>query len=143
MISLTGDVYYHGYWIGAEWFKSIEKTVLAELVFPEITDHQNKAYLEKIQNTESCSIHIRRGDYVDLGFSDDMYYCRSHMCEMGLDLPKETVFVEGNRKESAFRDMQLMSHCKYMIYANSSFSFLAALLNQDLNGYISPEYRRL
>ncbi|MCR5236093.1 MAG: alpha-1,2-fucosyltransferase, partial [Lachnospiraceae bacterium] len=59
------------------------------------------------------------------------------------NLPSETVFVEGNDGNNSFRDMQLMSCCKYMIYVNSSFSFLAALLNTNLHASISQNNRRL
>lgn len=169
VINIDETVYYHGYWINAGWFRSIEKQIRSELVFPQIKDHQNLQYQKKIQETNSCSIHIRRGDYVDLGvsapndiykawitemmkyvpdmtlfvFSDDLDYCRSHMQEMGMNIPQNVVFVEGNRKETAFRDLQLMSQCKNMINANSSFCYLAALLNKNLRHFISPPNRRL
>ena len=169
MIYKPGNIYYHGYWINAEWFKAIRQEIRSELVFPDIDEPENLEYQKMILETESCSIHIRRGDYVDLGvsapdkiylnwiremmnhvpnitlfvFSDDLDYCTSHKHEMGLDLPKKVVFIEGNRKEKAFRDMQLMSQCKNMINANSSFCYLAALLNQNLTGFISPPNRRL
>ncbi len=168
VIKGNGEIYYHGYWIHNGWFKAIEKELRKELVFPRIADSRNADYLREIENSESCSIHIRRGDFVDLGvsasddvyhdwitemmehvpdlslfvFSDDLGYCKSHISEMGLNLPKKTVFIEGNRKDTAFRDMQLMSSCKYMIYANSSFSYLAALLNTNLKGFISQPNRR-
>lgn len=168
VITCPGEVYYHGYWIDKGWFRAIERKLRKELVFPEIDDPQNAEYMKQIESTESCSIHVRRGDFVELGvaasddiyhdwieemmehaphmtlfvFSDDLDYCRTHMAEMGLDLPEKTVFIEGNRKDKAFRDMQLMSRCRYMIYANSSFSYLAALLNTNLNGFISQPNRR-
>lgn len=169
VITCPGEVYYHGYWIDKGWFRAIEREIRKELVFQEIDDPKNAEYLKQIESTESCSIHIRRGDFVDLGiaasdstyrewikmmmehapkmtlfvFSDDLDYCRLHKEELGLNLPSETVFVEGNDGNNSFRDMQLMSCCKYMIYVNSSFSFLAALLNTNLHASISQNNRRL
>ena len=163
------DIYYHGYWIAAGWYRLIEDVLREDLKFPEIKETSNLEYLKKIKDTVSCSIHIRRGDYVKLGisaqdklyvdwigtmlekhpdltlfvFSDDIGYCKTHMKELGLDLPRETVFVEGNAGESAFRDLQLMSHCKNMINVNSAFCYLAALLNKNLDTLISPPNRQL
>ncbi len=166
---VKGDVYYHGYWIDAGWYRNIANELDKELVFPEITEPHNLEYLKMIQGTESCSIHIRRGDYLNYGvsapdkfylewikdmlqavpdmtlfvFSDDLEYCRTHTNEMGLDLPKEVIFIEGNKGDMAFRDMQLMSNCKNMINANSAFCYLAAILNKNLIHYISPPNRNL
>lgn len=55
------------------------------------------------------------------------------MKPLGLERISERVhFVEGNSKKSSFRDMQLMSLCKAnILLGNSSFSYLAALLNQN------------
>ena len=171
IVRLPGDIYYHGYWITNDWFKAIEPTIRAELTFPEIekTDNVNNEYLKEIRQTRSCSIHIRRGDFADMGiaitdemcvthvktvlqnvpdltlfvFSDDLPYCRAHSHEMGLDLPERTVYVEGNSGERAFRDLQLMSECKYMINGNSSFCYLAALLNRDRWGIFNASTYKL
>ena len=158
VILIDGNIYYHGYWINSEWFTAIKNVIENELSFPEIDEPHNIEYIKKIKEAKSCSIHIRRGDYTTLGvslqdhvykdairrmtdlvgdftifvFSDDIPYCKAHIHEIGLDLVNEIVFIEGNRKEKAFRDMQLMSHCKYMINGNSSFCYLASILNQNL-----------
>ena len=151
-----GNIYYNGYGLKSVFFKKIENTILQELKFPEITDEKNRQYLHEIEETNSCSLHVRRGDFVALGgaapdelyrsmieeilkkepdttlflFSDDLPYCDAHRKEMGLDLPEKVVFIEGNSRETAFRDMQLMSNCRNMIVGNSSFPFMASLLNR-------------
>ncbi len=165
----TDEIYYHGYWITADWFRANEDIMRKELQFPEIDEPNNIDMLKRIRETESCSLHVRRGDYVSIGismqdviyqrfitcmlecipdmtlfvFSDDAEYCKNHMHEMGLDLPKEVIFVEGNNGRKAYRDLQLMSHCKNMINGNSAFCYLAAMLNQNLNNFISPPNRKL
>ena len=166
---IEGNIYYHGYWIHEGWFHAIEDTLRKELVFPPIDEPHNVEYMEQIKGTHSCSLHVRRGDYVTLGvagpdetyhkwitlmlehvpdmtlfvFSDDTEYCKGHIHEMGLDLPKKVVFVSGNHGEKSFRDLQLMSCCKNMINGNSAFCYLAALLNKDLEGIISPDHRKV
>ena len=154
-----GNIYYNGYGIKAAFFRKIEEVIRSEFVFPEIEDQKNLEILKEIEGSNSCSVHVRRGDFVPLGgaapaevfdamvtemikkqpditlfvFSDDLEYCRDHAKEMGFDKPERTVFVEGNRGPEAFRDLQLMSHCRNMIVGNSSFPFMASLLNKAPN----------
>lgn len=154
-----GNVYYHGYWINPKWLKGkYKETLLRELEFAPLEDDRNKRYAEEIQSTTSVSLHVRRGDFVSLHmdaptenyrvavnvmreqleavhfflFSDDMDWCRANREEMGLR-EEEVTFVEGNDRDGRnYLDMQLMTYCKGMILANtSSFSYLAALLNQN------------
>ncbi len=171
VIRMPGDVYYHGYWICKEWMEACGDTIRQELVFPEIdlADKRNKDYMDAILGTKSASIHIRRGDYVSLNiawradeyrrmietlllhepdaelfvFSDDPAWCREHAEELGLKLPKETVFVEGNQGAQAFRDLHLMSNCRNMLLSNSAFCYLAALLNTRRQFVVNPTRREL
>jgi hypothetical protein len=170
VLDMPGDVYYHGYWIHKSWFRTYRANFLEELQFPEITDRQNRAYLNHIMETNSVSLHVRRGDYVKLGcamnadayqevigdflkgtsekwnlfvFSDDIHWCREHQEEMELGRFESVTFVEGNMEGRNYMDMQLMSKCKAMIMSNSAFCFLAALLNVDMKLYLNPIPREL
>ena len=164
------DIYYHGYWINKNWFATYRAEFLKEFCFPDITG-QNREHMQKIQATNSVSMHIRRGDYVTLGwafqledyrncvnlftsnffgknwnlfiFSDDIPWCREHRKELGLDRFASVTFVEGNTNGKNYIDMQLMSHCKSMILSNSAFCYLAALLNTEMLHYINPTARKL
>lgn len=153
------NLYYHGYWLNENWFTKYRDTFLEEFSFPPITDEKNLRYLEKIEASNSVSVHIRRGDYVTLNrawepgeyrerirhfisevpgtwdcfvFSDDIAWCGEHARELGLDLFHEITYVEGNTNGKNYIDMQLMSMCKGMITSNSAFGFLAELLNRNL-----------
>ena len=156
VLKIPDNVYYHGYWINKNWFMKYKDAFLQEFCFPEITDEKNRDYLKRIQNTRSLSIHIRRGDYVTLGFalnveayatliqryrfetpgkwelfvfSDDIPWCKEHWKELGFDVFEDVTYIEGNIQGKNYIDMQLMSQCKGMIMSNSAFCFLAALLN--------------
>lgn len=157
-----GNIYFHGYWINCDWLKSnFYELLRKELEFTPLTEDYNLKYAERIMNCESVSLHVRRGDFVRLHweqspevyrgaveyaeehvpgaeyfvFSDDLEWCRKNMEELGLKSVAERVhFVEGNTKENSFRDMQLMACCKVnTLIGSSSFSYLAALLNQNEN----------
>lgn len=158
ILNFPDDVYYHGYWINREWFDKYKEIFLKEFTFPEITDEKNRKYLTDIQNSNSLAIHIRRGDYVTLGFSakpeqhqiyvdiftqtfpknwhlfvfsDDIKWCKENSELMHFNKFKNVTYIEGNVKGKNYIDMQLMSECKAMIVSNSAFCFLAALLNKQ------------
>lgn len=162
------NIYYHGYWLNKGWFKKYESHFLKEFRFPPITDEYNESLMSRIQNETSTALHIRRGDFVDIKiaydaeknremtqayleryggettlfvFSDDIAWCRENSDEMLLNKFKDCVFVEGNIGGKNYIDLQLMSNCKYMIIGNSSFSFLAFLLNTSLLGGIHASNR--
>lgn len=170
ILDVPGDVYYHGYWINKKWFARYQDVFLKEFQFPEIKDQKIREYLLQIENNNSVSIHIRRGDYVKLGwamqpgmyrdlinefvrkasskwelfvFSDDITWCREHQQEMGFDQFEDVTFVEGNVHGKNYIDMQLMSRCKAMIMSNSAFCYLAALLNTEKKYYVNPTPREV
>ena len=170
ILDLPGDIYYHGYWINKGWFAGYRENFLKEFRFPEITASPNMEYLHRIQHTDSVSIHIRRGDYVTLGwaippeiyrklvqaflagvsgrwelfvFSDDIAWCRENRSELGFDAFEHVTYVEGNNHGKNYIDLQLMSQCKGMIMSNSAFCYLAALLNTKMIGYINPTSREI
>lgn len=167
------NIYYQGYWIAKGWLWENKEQMKYELQFSEITNKKNIKYQEQIQGTNSVGVHIRRGDFLTLGwdvadvyyettvgaidknfkgnctffvFSDDLEWCRNNACNLGLDLGRgRVVYVEGNYdRENNYIDMQLMSMCKHVIASNSSFSYLSALLNENENKIaISPSKREI
>ena len=169
ILNSQGNVYYHGYWVTNGWLQQNKEILTRELTFPTITDEYNLKLAEKIKLTNSISIHIRRGDFVKLGwelpdsfymnsiksfieqvpdgqyflFSDDIEWCKLNAKSLGLNLIEDKlIVVEGNIKGKNYLDMQLMSMCKGMIIANSSFSYLAALLNKNLRWISNPTPNR-
>lgn len=158
------NIYYHGYWIHSGWFRSYQDILRRELTFPPLTDGPNMLYAGQIAQTCSIGVHVRRGDYVTLGwslgndyyrrsmaslteqhpdavffiFSDDLDWCRLHAGQLGLDLAGQVVYVEGNTNGNNYRDLQLMSMCKGLLLSNSAFCFLAALLDKNLEFCVQP-----
>lgn len=160
----AANVYYHGTWIEKNWLDSYRDVMLKELKFPEIKSSQANLYMNEIMKGTSVALHIRRGDYVELGlaqdtgyyfnalrdlskmyenftvyvFSDDLFWCNQHAYELGLNFAPKVVYISGNMKEESFVDLQLMSMCKIIVMANSAFSFLAGLLDTRLEKYMNP-----
>jgi hypothetical protein len=163
-----GNIYYHGYWLDYRWFMRYGNIFRREFRFPPLKDYKNEKYMDEIHNSFSVSVHVRRGDYVDLGlamgievyrkciedclkrslgrctlfvFSDDICWCRAHERELGFGKFAKTVYVEGNDKGNNYIDLQLMSNCKGMIMSNSAFCYLASILNTNLLFYMNPTDR--
>ena len=142
--------YLVGYWACEAYYADILERLRSELQFPVSSNPQNAAAVAEMEQTESVSIHIRRGDYREMFgnictekyydsavrylkenvsnpvfyvFSDDSAYVRSKY------QGKEFRVVDWNQGEDSLYDMMLMSHCKHNICANSTFSFWGARLN--------------
>ncbi|MBA4383341.1 MAG: hypothetical protein C0410_01255 [Anaerolinea sp.] len=170
--NVIGNVYYHGYWITNNWLDDIYPTIKNEFKFPPISNEKNLAIQSKILNTDSCGIHIRRGDFVNINwnlnpeyycnsikefiklrgksvhyyvFSDDIDWCKSNEDALGFNLVKPQIeYVQGNCDGvSNYVDMQLLSYCKWLIMSKSAFCYMAALLSDQLKGEINPSNREI
>ncbi len=150
-----GFLYFNGFF-GGFLRNDLQFEILKELQFPPIKDEKNMAYMRRIRNSESVCIHVRRGDFKQLGwiiptevyasgvqelekretahlvyfiFSDEIDWCKENQVAMGLG-KKDVVFIEGNHGLQAYIDMQLMSMCKHFIKGNSGFSGLATIFRE-------------
>lgn len=148
--------YLKGYWQNENYFKCNRELLLNVFDF-RVNDTKNMIMLKEIQSSESVSIHVRRGDYLDFNdlfigvasleyykdainkiknkvkkpkffiFSDDFDWVKQN-----LEL-ENSIFVDLNRANNSYKDMYLMSQCKHNIIANSTFSWWGAWLNRNAN----------
>lgn len=127
--------------------------VANELKFIPHNDKDNIELVDKIENTNSVSIHVRRGDYVGTAYDvvTEKYYEKAiSLIEEKVDNPMYFIFsddnayaenlfsdlsnkvvVSNNIGKNSFRDMQLMSQCRHNIIVNSTFSEWGALMNAN------------
>lgn len=148
------NIYFFSHYQTEKYFKNIEEDLKKEYTFPLITDDKNKQILDKMKNTNSISVHVRRGDYITSKsfkeicslnyyknaiktiyrnvnkpyffiFSNDIDWCRKNF-----DM-ENVIFVDNNKGNKSYIDMQLMSCCKHNIIANSTFSWWGAWLNDN------------
>lgn len=151
-LSNSESKYFYGPFANYRYFEGIKDDIKRLYKFPDINDEKNKRYESQIRETNSVSIHIRRGDYIREGiqlvsdefyikainyikekvketkffvFTDDKDYCKD------LFNKDDFIIVEGNTGSNSYKDMQLMSLCKHNIIANSTFSFWGAFLNAN------------
>ncbi len=151
-LSTLSNYYFEGVWANYEYLVGIEDILIRDFEFRDGMSEKNLEYLKRILDSNSVSIHVRRGDYVKLGYllTTDNYYIKAiDIINKKVNYPKFFVFsndydycrklfdgkinyeiVEGNEGQDSFRDMQLMSNCKNNIISNSTFSFWGAFLNR-------------
>jgi hypothetical protein len=157
----------NGYWQSEEYFKESVNLIRNDFQFIKSLNGKNNELALKIRNSNSVSIHIRRGDYITSAESNKThgicsleYYAKAiglihtkvknpvfyifsddlDWVKLNLHLTSEYEYIGGNDKNCGYVDMQLMSLCKHNIIANSSFSWWAAWLNDnDKKIIIAPE----
>lgn len=150
-------IYYEGYFQNEKYFKHLRKELLEKFSVKVPINDKNQAVLDKIQNTNSVSIHVRRGDYVSLDYVNKIHgTCSLDYYERAIDYIAKHVenphffmfsddidwviknlkidypftVVDFNQGKGWF-DMHLMKNCKHNIVANSSFSWWGAWLNNN------------
>ncbi|MBS1651511.1 MAG: alpha-1,2-fucosyltransferase [Bacteroidetes bacterium] len=163
--SLPNNTLLNGFWQSEKYFEKIKTTIQNDFQIKSNLLSGIENYKTQIINTNSLSLHVRRGDYVALqsandfhGLCSEMYYNNAvtliknkhaintifvfsddiQWCTNNLKFDTTTIFVETN---SHFCDLHLMSLCKHNIIANSSFSWWAAWLNKnEAKTVIAPKH---
>lgn len=160
------DVYLEGYWQSEKYFPDVKD--ILKRVFGLDSVRTNRAgdcgfskeaetFLCEIRQTESVSIHIRRGDYL-LPQNQELFgnICTERYYEEAMKMiadkhPGAVFYLFTNDGEWAkdwrkdayrivpidwpgakdYELLTLMSQCKHNILANSSFSWWASYLNEN------------
>jgi len=158
IFKLTGNIYLDGYWQTEKYFSDIKNILYNDFTIKIPQDKKNQEINNIIKNSNSVSIHIRRGDYItnkqsynihgicDLDYYNNCVNLLSKQIEnanffifsddhqwakenLKLDYPM--TFIDHNDASKNYEDLRLMSQCKHNIIANSSFSWWGAWLNQN------------
>ena len=140
-----------GYWESWKIFAGIEDIVRDKFKFaPECFSSELS---DKVRSCNSAAVHVRRGDKTSAQsffasdsrylknamtkitalagstkffvFSDDIDWCKTNLPQI---YDAEYTFIEGR---TPAQDMALMTQCKHVILAPSSFSWWGAYLNDN------------
>lgn len=145
--------FYWGGWHSPKYFEKYRNELLNVFKFKEeLLNDETKLWLYRInKDIASCSLHIRRGDFLKdkkwsdaitpdyydnaikyikqhiqdphfYVFSNDVEWCRKIFGENGFD------YINCNSGIDSWQDMFLMTKCRNHINANSSFSWWGAWL---------------
>lgn len=148
--------YLIGYWQSEKYFSDITTSIKKEFDFRHPLTGKNQEVQELILKNKSVNVHIRRGDYIKNpkanqlhGVCPSLYYQKAseylaehfdnlvffifsddtEWARRNLILSGKTVYINHNQHHSSHYDMQLMSHCKHHIIANSTFSWWGGWLS--------------
>ncbi len=163
-------IYLKGYFQCEKYLNEVREQLLKDFELTKPLNNKNKAMLDKIKNTESVSIHFRRGDYTKekiakrFGNLGLQYYYDAvkevvkisdkkptlfifsddiKWVRKNVKFDYETVYVDINNGKQGYLDLELMKKCKHNIIANSSFSWMSAWLNENTNKIVvAPKFWR-
>ena len=152
MLNVPEPTIIYGYFQTERYFLNIASQIRKELTLKNPLSEKAQRLADEIQNCESVSFHVRRGDYLQLQAFHGMvgldYYASAFGHILSRIFPKRpvsyifsddpqwckqnlpgTVVETGNK----FEDLHLMSLCRHNIIVNSSFSWWAGWLNTNPN----------
>ncbi len=151
-IPVDRDCVQYGYFQSYRYFDEYRQEIIAQFQPNFRLSAEISALIQTIEDADyATSIHIRRGDYVGIGwgisdayyaeairtvlqthpdtsffvFSDDIAYAKQIL----KDVTAPVYYAEHPHKVPSFEDIWAMSKCDSNIIANSTFSFWGAYLN--------------
>ena len=154
--SVPNYYYLKGYWQSQENFIESSELIKKDFRLKSSRKIKNSRWYKKINNKNSVSIHVRRGDYVSDEVTNSFHgiigleFYKAAMkiirkqinspvffifsddiewCQKNLKFKDDLNFVD--EKWEDFYDLKLMSLCSNNIIANSTFSWWAAWLNSN------------
>lgn len=145
-----------------DFYTKRRKEILETYTFDEsLANPESRQWLSLIQqDSDSCSLHVRRGDYIGhpnfdnictpkyylnaiaeiqkrvstnvtfYVFSDDINWCREEFGDQGFQ------YVDCNHGKDSWQDMMLISRCRHHIMANSTFSWWGSFLGEKEGSFI-------
>jgi len=156
--SLGGNKYIKGYFQTEKYFSEIRTVLLEQFNIKQETSSTTSSIAKDIvSHKNSCSLHIRRGDYISNDKTNSIHgICSLDYYQNAMNLintkyedvryfifSDDISWVKENLKiKNAFyidhktiphEDIYLMSLCQHNITANSSFSWWGAWLNKNSN----------
>jgi len=152
---LGPNVYLKGYWQSERYFSKIQKNIKAAFTLNPQYFEDAKALIDELSDSESVSIHVRKGDYLIQPYLDyyeqldSDYYQRAisklktynqnirlyvftddaQWVKQHLVLDTPYTIISGTLTKSMYEDFEAMKSCKYHVIANSSFSWWTAWLS--------------
>lgn len=161
VFNIYEDTYFKGNWQSEKYFVKYKEDLLNILTPKEGRSKSVKQLCLEMQECCSVAVHVRRGDYVQIGcqlnmeyygkaihkmislltdkpiilymFSDEIEYCKQYFSALQKEIG-EAMEIRYPAYESDNRtldDLILMSNCHHMIMANSSYSWWSAWLNKN------------
>ena len=146
-------IYFDGFWQSYKYFISFQDALQADFQCKKELSLESKKLIDRIDD-HMVAVHIRRADFLDKRNAYLMNLCKSKYYTLAINKVKEfindpqfvffsddlnwvkenfcfdnSIFVDWNTGTDSYQDMIIMSYCKNIIMANSTFSWWGAWLN--------------
>lgn len=155
ILNIEDNCYLSGVWQSEKYFKNIESLIRESFTLKNSPSVKTEDWVEKVSRCNSVSIHIRRGDYVDMQKTNRLHgVCSLEYYNQAIDLICKKIdnpiffifsddidwvktnlkincplFYVSDKSTPDYEELIIMSNCKNNITANSSFSWWGAWLN--------------
>ncbi|WP_343523797.1 alpha-1,2-fucosyltransferase [Pedobacter sp.] len=156
LLELRNQTIYEGFFQSAYYFTNIEKEIESLFELKQEFKSEFQQVVEKFPaNKTIVAVHIRKGDYIDLGWNLPIEYYHQIIKE----LPVESsyfIFLSDQPKDIANEfnyipnkyishheeiiDFQFLLNADICILANSSFSWWGAYLNKKKTKVFAPKF---
>lgn len=157
ILDVQGDGFFDGYWYSHRYFEDIPDVLRDDFSVPRPLTGKDAEVSDRMEETTSVSIHVRRDDKLGQGPEDDPlgnalplnyfekaaayiadrvvhphYFVFSDdpdWIASNIELDHPVTYVTHNDGSTDYIDLTLMSRCDHYVMANSGFSWWAAWLN--------------
>ena len=150
------NICFYGTFESAKYFDDIKEQLQKEFTPKFDVIAKNVTLYQKIKNTNSVCVTIRRGDFVsNEGYKKDLYVCTPEYfakaiekikkivpdptffiflydvewCRKNMKFPKNTYLESGT--DPVWEKLRMMYTCKHFIISNSTFSWWAQYLSRN------------
>ena len=163
---IGSEMYIDGNFLKIGYFEEITNILVREFTLKNALSKRSNFIKNDIKSRKfTCSVHVRRGDYLRANnkhhglcsmsyyrkamdymksnisiqvnffiFSDDIQWAKNNFADDNI------IFVSGEENDKPYEEMYLMSLCQGNILANSTFSWWAAVLNENVDKkVVSPK----
>ncbi len=149
--------YLNGYWQSEKYFSGVSANIKNYINFQKVNTDMINLRKAQMEEQNSVSVHVRMSDYLQKSkmygnictreyyrkafnyiierVENPVFYVFSDEPEKAAEMLKEynCCLITENRNENSYKDMYLMSRCRYHIIANSTFSWWGAWLDKRSN----------
>lgn len=152
--NIKGNLYLKGNWGNESWFHTVKQDILARYKFQDPLSEKAEKLAQEIRECENAvTVHLRRGDYVQIGIAlekdyfihaieimgqkieNPVFYCFSEDLHWAKDAFKDLSYpikyAEYESPNKGIEDFRLLMEGKHQIISNSSYSWWAAYLNRN------------
>lgn len=149
---ISNNVIISGYWQNIHYIEPIRDDLVRQFHIAIATHEEYNDFLKRIQSVISVGVHVRRGDFVALGWDKGADYYRSAIALARQVLPdakffffsddqawvkdnlydeRDSVQVTIHEDHSDVKEFDLLRQCRHQIISESTFGWWAAYLNNN------------